>query len=178
MTKSGTRLTVAMAAMVALALILVNRSSDVVLAATLPSVSLSVANAGPRQVEDTTQKAVARDYAAAWQAMAGALEQNRTDLLAASFVGTADQRLLDSVWEQRRTGLHQQIVDQGHHVDVVFYSPDGSAMELHDTARLQLQVLEGNRVIHSQDATVHYVALITAAENSWKVRLLEAVPNF
>jgi hypothetical protein len=51
-------------------------------------------------------------------------------------------------------------------------------MELHDTARLELQVLDGSKVIHSEDATVHYVALLTAAENSWKVRLLEAVPEF
>ena len=41
-------------------------------------VALNVQNAAPRQVEETTEKAIARDYAAAWQAMAAALEQNRT----------------------------------------------------------------------------------------------------
>jgi len=60
----------------------------------------------------------------------------------------------------------------------VFYSPEGSAMELHDTARLELQVLDGSKVIHSEDTTVQYVTLLTAAENSWKVRVMEAVPKF
>ncbi len=151
---------------------------DSVLAATGPSVSLNAAQAVPRQVEDTTQKAVTRDYAAAWQAMVDALDQNRDDLLATNFIGTADEKLSSAIDAQRKTGLHQRIVDKGHTVDVVFYSQEGSAMELRDTARLELQVLDGSRVIHSEDATVHYVALLTAAENSWKVRMLEAVPSF
>ena len=155
-----------------------NQKINSVLAATAPSVSLNAAQAAPRQVEDTTQKAVARDYAAAWQAMADALDQNRADLLAGNFIGTADEKLTASIDQQRKTGLHQRIVDKGHSVEVVFYSPEGSAMELHDTARLELQVLDGSKVIHSEDATVRYVALLTAAENSWKVRMLEAVPSF
>ena len=144
----------------------------------LPDVQLNVQNAGPRQVEDTTQRAVARDYTAAWQALAEALSQNRTELLAANFVGTASQKLGDTVREQRKAGLHQRITDKGHHVDAIFYSPEGSAIELHDTATLQIQVLDGDKVVHSEDATVPYVALLTAAENSWKVRVLEAVPAF
>ena len=51
-------------------------------------------------------------------------------------------------------------------------------MELHDTAQVQLQLMDGNKVVHSEEATVHYVVLLTAAENSWKVRVLEAVPAF
>jgi hypothetical protein len=162
----------------ACAVLATNQRMDSVLAATAPSVSLSAAQAGPRQVEDTTQKSVARDYAAAWQAMAAALDQNRADLLGANFVGTANEKLTAGIDQQRKTGLHQRIVDKGHSVDVVFYSPEGSAMELHDTARLELQVLDGSKVIHSEDATVRYVALLTAAENSWKVRMIEAVPSF
>ncbi len=51
-------------------------------------------------------------------------------------------------------------------------------MELHDTAQISSQVMDGSKVIHAENATVHYVALLTAAENSWKVRMLEAVPQF
>ena len=149
-----------------------------VLAASAPSVALNVEHAGPRQVEDTTERSVARDYAAAWQAMAEALDQNRVDLLGGNFIGAADEKLATGIEQQRKTGLHQRIVDNGHKVDVVFYSPEGSAMELHDTAHIRLQVMEGDKVLHSEDATVHYVALLTAAENSWKVRMLEAVPSF
>jgi len=157
---------------------LLNRTPDSVHAASAPTVSLNVAQAAPRQVEDTTGMAVARDYAAAWQAMVDALDHNRADLLAANFIGTADEKLTAGIDQQRKTGLHQRIVDKGHTVNVVFYSQEGSAMELHDTARLELQVMDGSKVIHSEDATVHYVALLTAAENSWKVRMLEAVPGF
>jgi cobalamin biosynthesis protein CobT len=147
-------------------------------AASAPAVSLSVQNAAPRAVEDTTQKAVVRDYATAWQAMIDALDQNRADLLAANFVGNASDTLTATIEEQRKSGLHQRIVDKGHTVEAVFYSPEGSAMEMHDTAQFQIQLLDGTNVIHSEDATVHYVALLTAAENSWKVRVLQAVPAF
>jgi hypothetical protein len=147
-------------------------------AAAPPVVALNVQNAGPRQVEDTTQRAVARDYAAAWQTMAEALKQNRTDVLGANFIGNANEKLVATIDGQRKNGLHQEIVDRGHTVEAVFYSPEGSAMELHDTAQVQLQLMDGTKVIHSEDATVRYVILLTAAENSWKVRVLEAVPSF
>jgi hypothetical protein len=39
-------------------------------------------------------------------------------------------------------------------------------------------VLDGDKVLHSEDAKVHHVALLTATENSWKVRVLEAVLAF
>jgi hypothetical protein len=147
-------------------------------AANQPQVSLAVQNAGPRQVEDTTERAVARDYSAAWQTMAEALEQNRTSVLAANFIGNANEKLIATIEDQRKNGLHQQIVDRGHTVEAVFYSPEGSAMELHDTAQVQLQLMDGSKVVHSEDATIRYVVLLTAAENSWKVRVLEAVPSF
>lgn len=159
------------------ALVMVSRQNVApVYAAALPAVTVSVEHAGPRQVEDTTQKAVTRDYAAAWQAMADALNENRSDLLDANFIGAADRKLAATVAEQRKTGLHQRITDQGHRVDAVFYSPDGSAIEIYDTAHLRVDLMDGNTVVHSQDGTVHYVALLTAAANSWKVRILQAVP--
>src|ERR1700722_3215400 len=76
-------------------------------AAAPPSVALNVQNAGPRQVEDTTQRAVARDYAAAWQTMAEALKQNRTDVLGANFIGNANEKLIATIDGQRKNGLHQ-----------------------------------------------------------------------
>lgn len=145
---------------------------------THPTISLNVQNAGPRSVEDTTQRSVARDYSAAWKAMTEALDQNRPEVLNLNFTGTAADKLTATIAEQRKSGLHQRIVDRGHTVDAVFYSPEGSAMELHDTAQVQLQLMDGDKMIHSEDATLHYVVLLTAAENSWKVRVLETVPGF
>jgi hypothetical protein len=160
-------------------LVLLARSNGApLLAANAPSMTVSVEHSAPRQVEDTTQKAIARDYASAWQAMANALDQNRTDLLGASFVGAAHDKLAAGIEQQQKTGIHQRLVDKGHHIDVVFYSHEGSAIELHDTVQVEQQLVDGTKVISSENATVHYVALLTAAENSWKVRLLEAVPTF
>ncbi|HVM98137.1 MAG TPA: hypothetical protein VMT89_17210 [Candidatus Acidoferrales bacterium] len=173
--KSLLRVTLAATLVAGVALVLPNQH---ILADSQPSVSLNVENAGPRHVEDTTQRSVARDYAAAWTAMTQALDQNRTDVLGANFTGTANDKLTASVTEQRRSGLHQRILDRGHSVQAVFYSPEGSAMELHDTAQVQLQLMDGSKVVRTEDATLHYVVLLTAAENSWKVRVLEAVPSF
>jgi hypothetical protein len=151
---------------------------SIVLAADTPNLNLDVQNAAPRQVEDATQKAVARDYAAAWQAMTQALDQNRTDLLAANFIGTANDKLAETIYGQTQAGLHRRYTDKGHQVQATFYSTEGSAMELHDTAHLHLELLDGDKVVHSEDVTVRYVALMTAAENSWKVRVLQEVPSF
>ncbi|HLI64166.1 MAG TPA: hypothetical protein VKV05_12265 [Terriglobales bacterium] len=170
-------LSLALAALAALTLVLSRQNVAPVHAAALPAVTVSVEHARPRQVEDPTQKAVARDYAAAWQAMAEALDQNRTELLGANFIGAARRKLTATVAEQRKARLHQRITDQGHTVAAIFYSADGSAIELDDTAHLRFDLMDGNTVVHSQDGVVRYVALLTAAENSWKVRVLQAVPS-
>ena len=60
----------------------------------------------------------------------------------------------------------------------VIPSSKNKLANLQDTAELQIQVLDGDNVLHSEDVALHYVALMTAAENSWKVRVLEAVPGF
>lgn len=163
-------------ALLALGTLLPGRSTSTVLAANSPSVSLDVQNATPRQIEDATEKAVARDYAAAWQAMADALDQNRSDLLGANFIGTSNDKLAETIKQQKQAGLHRRYVDRGHKVQATFYSSEGSAVELHDTAQLQVQLLDGDKVVASQDVTAHFVVLMTAAENSWKVRVLQEVP--
>ncbi len=167
-----------LAIIVAVAVFTPTRQIASAFAASAPSVSLNVQSAAPRAVEESTQKAIVRDYATAWQAMADALDQNRSDLLAPNFVGNASESLSATIDQQRKAGLRQHIVDKGHSVEAIFYSPEGSAMEVHDTAQLQLQLLDGSNIVHSEDATVHYVVLLTAAENSWKVRVLQAVPSF
>jgi hypothetical protein len=137
-------------------------------------VSLDVAKAQPRQVEEATQQAIVRDYTKAWQNMSAALEQNRTDLVGQSFTGFAKDQLTQAIEEQKKNGLKRKYIDHGHKVEVVFYSVEGSAMELKDTAQVEIQLLDGSKVVHSEQATVNYVALLTPTENSWKVRMFEA----
>jgi hypothetical protein len=51
-------------------------------------------------------------------------------------------------------------------------------MLVHDTAQMEIQLLDGSNVVHSEQVNLHYLALLTPAENSWKVRVLESVPGF
>lgn len=135
-------------------------------------------NAQPRHLEDTTEQGVLRDYKTAWQNLATAMEQNRPDLLDASFVGFAHDKLGDAIAEQKKNGLRRRYIDHGHKLQAVFYSYDGSAMQLKDTANIEIQLLDGSKVVSSQPGTIFYVVLMTPAENSWKIRDLEAVPSF
>jgi hypothetical protein len=135
-------------------------------------------NAQPRQLEDSTEASILRDYKTAWQNLASAMEQNRPDLLDASFVGFAHDKLGAAIAEQKKNGLRRRYVDHGHKLEAIFYSSDGSAMQLKDTASVEVQLLDGNKVVASEPGTILYVVLMTPAENSWKVRDLEAVPSF
>ena len=143
-------------------------------AADLPRVDLTVNAAAPRQVEDTTEKSVARDYARAWQSMTTALSGNRSDVLDADFVGVALDNLRDRVKQQQQSGLHSRYVDHGHKLQAVFYSIDGSAIQLRDTAQVEVQYLDGDKVLHSEQRTENYTVVMSAAENRWKVRVLQA----
>lgn len=142
------------------------------------TVTIDVSQARPRQVEEATQQAIVRDYAKAWQTMAQALDQNRPELLNASFTGFARDRLAQAVDSQNSNGLKRRYVDRGHKLEVDFYSLEGSALQVRDTAQVEIQHLDGDRVVHSERTTLHYIALLTPTETSWKVRMLQAVPGF
>lgn len=142
-----------------------------------PKVQLDTSNAAPRDVEDQTKDSITRDYAKAWQALEQALEQNRPELLNADFVGYAQDHWLQTVKAQKTAGLSRRIVDQGHHVQIIFYSPDGSAMQLRDTAQLEIQYRDGSKVVHSEKLSSQYLVLMTPAENSWKVRVMQEIPT-
>jgi hypothetical protein len=139
-----------------------------------PAVQLTVKNAQPREVEEVTQNAILRDYTAAWQAISTALANNALKPLNDNFSGFALEKLTQRVKDQKQQGLTTRIIDHGHKVDAIFYSPDGSAIELKDTASIETQVLEGGKIIHSDQAQIHYYAVMTGAEDRWKVRVLES----
>jgi hypothetical protein len=145
-----------------------------VLADTKPAVRLNVESAVPRQVDDSVQQAIVRDYSAAWQSMATALATNNDGALKDDFIGFALDKLTQRVKDQKHSGLTTRIVDRGHQVEAIFYSLDGSAMQMRDTATLDIAILEGETVIHSERAQVTYYAIMTGAEDRWKVRALES----
>jgi hypothetical protein len=140
-------------------------------------VELESSAAGPRAIEDTTEKAIVRDYGNAWSVLAAALGNNRADTLNSGFTGTARDRLAERVQQQRRAGLRTRYVDHGHKLQAVFYSPEGSAMQLHDTAKLEEQILDGDTVVSSREVNASYVVLMTVGEERWKVRLLQSLED-
>jgi len=141
-----------------------------------PTVELNASATKPRQVDGVTEKAITRDYANAWKIMETALSDNRTDQLAGGFAGIAQDKLEERIEGQRASNLKVRIVDRGHKLDAIFYSPEGSAMQLRDTAQLEKQILDGGKIIHSEQVTQQYHVLMTVAEDRWKVRVLQAVP--
>jgi hypothetical protein len=142
----------------------------------LPAVNLNVSSAGPRQVEDTTERALQRDYARAWNSMEAALADNRRDILDVDFVGVALDELKDRVNDQQKSGLRTRYIDHGHQLQAIFYSPEGSAVQLRDTAQLEVQYLDGDKVVRSEQRTESYTVVMTTGDNRWKVRVLQAVP--
>jgi hypothetical protein len=138
-----------------------------------PKIQLNIANSQPREVEETTQKSITREYSTAWKTLADALANNRPDRISESFVGSAEDQMRKQISEQMNNQLSTRIVDRGHKLDVVFYSPEGSTMQLRDTAQLERQYLSGGRVVHSENITQNYLVLMAVTGDRWKVRVLQ-----
>ena len=74
---------------------------------------------GPRALPEQTGKAAIRDYLQSWQNMSAALEQNRVDLLDPSFVGTARDKLTETIQQQTALGMHTRYEDRAHDIQIV-----------------------------------------------------------
>lgn len=159
----------------ALALISVKFAPSVSADNTLPHVELNATNMGPRPIEDLTHQVVARDYAYAWQTMAEALKENRKDLLEGYFTGLAKEKLTKLIADQVKTGVRVEYTDHGHTLEGLFYSPGGDAMQLRDQARLEVQVMDGDKVIHHEQVNLRYMVLMTPGADRWLVRDLETI---
>jgi hypothetical protein len=140
----------------------------------VPRVQLRTENLGPREIEDLTSKSVPRDYALAWQTMEQALAQNRPGLLDGYFTGLAKQDLTQRVNGQIKSGLRTRYQDGGHKLEGIFYSPAGDVMELRDHAKLDIEVLDGGKVIYQEPLNVEYTVMMTPGADRWLVRELQA----
>lgn len=135
----------------------------------------ATSNPGPRELEDQTQRAIQRQYSDAWKNMAQALEQNREDLVDQDFVGAERDRLRRQIEEQKKNGISTKLDDRSHKVQFVFYSPEGTAIELHDTVELEQQTMDGSKSVHSESVTQKYVVIFTLVGDRWQVRTLQEV---
>ncbi|HET8668822.1 MAG TPA: hypothetical protein VFM10_12635 [Terriglobales bacterium] len=170
------RFVLLVAALTTLAAWMFSLSNSALAANSEPQVRLTTSGAGPREIEDQTERAILRDYSKAWQALADARSQNRPDLLGTMFTGFAKDEITQAIEQQKKANTRMRYIDHGHNLQAVFYSQEGSALQLRDTAQLEIQVLDGNSVVHTENATVHYLAIMTPTSDHWQVRMLQAVP--
>ncbi len=145
---------------------------------TAVQVQLDIKKAGPRTIENLTERGILRDYRRAWLSLSQALEANTLDPLEGPFAGDAKQWIKDTVLSQQRSGLNQKYLEQNHRLEAVFYAPEGDVMELHDTAEYRLQISDGGKLIQDEHVTVHYIVLMTPGADRWVIRQLQAVPQF
>jgi hypothetical protein len=143
-----------------------------------PSVRVAPTNSvGPRTLEKQTETAVIRDYLQAWHSLSGALDQNRADLLNRDFVGTAKEKLADTIREQAKLGIQTRYRDGKHDIQLVFYSPEGLSIQLVDTVEYDMQLLDHKKLQTTQHVRARYVAVLTPTEVQWKVRVFQAEPE-
>lgn len=141
-------------------------------------VQLDSKKASPRAVESLTERGILREYRFAWTSIAQALELNTLDPLEGPFAGEAKRLLRDTILSQQQSGLSREYVNQSHHLESVFYAPEGDVMELHDTAEYELRISDGGKIIDDEHVVMHYVVLMTPAADRWVIRQLQAVPQF
>src|SRR5437667_4535291 len=166
-----TSLTVLLAALASVALV---RDLHVLAKENAPRVQLHADNLGPRSIEDLTSKSIPRDYALAWQTMEQALEENRPGLLDGYFTGIAKQDLTQRVHSQVKSGLHTRYQDGGHKLEAIFYSPAGDVMELRDRAKLDIEIMDGSKVISQEPVSIEYTVTLTPGADRWLVREWQA----
>ena len=132
---------------------------------------------GPRALNDQTTTAVIRDYLQAWQSVSAAFQQNRTALLNRDFVGTAKDRLVDTIHDQVTMGISTRYLDQSHDLQIVFYSPEGLSVQLVDNVEYEVQVIDHGKTQATQRMHARYVVVMTPAEVRWRVRIFQAEPE-
>lgn len=128
---------------------------------------------GPRPLEEQTKTAAVRGYLKAWQSMSEALAQNDVTALDADFLGTARDKLAETVAEQAKLGIQTRYRDRSHHIQFVFYSPEGLSIELVDRVDYDVQVTDHGKSISTVPVSTRYVVVLTPAEVQWKVRVMQ-----
>jgi hypothetical protein len=140
-----------------------------------PTVRVEAPNLqGPRALPEQTATAAIHDYLQSWQNLSAGLEQNRADLLDPAFVGTARDKLAETIQQQGALGIRTRYQDRAHDIQIVFYSPEGLSIELTDDVDYDLQILDRNWVKTIQHIRARYVIVLTPAEVRWRVRVFQA----
>jgi hypothetical protein len=129
---------------------------------------------GPRLLQEQTQSAAVRDYLKAWQTVGSALDRNDAALLDQDFVGTARDKLAETIQQQTALGIHTRYYDKSHDIKIVFYSPEGLSLELTDDVQYDVQMIDHDKLQTAQQVHAHYIVVLTPAEVRWRVRVFQA----
>jgi hypothetical protein len=129
---------------------------------------------GPRVLDQQTQTAAIRDYIESWKTMSSAFGQNQADLLDRDFVGSAKNKLSDTIQQQTKLGVQTRYEDSAHDLRILFYSPDGLSIELSDQAVYDVQIFDDNKPLAIRQVRATYIVVLTPAEVRWKVRVFQA----
>jgi hypothetical protein len=105
------------------------------------------------------------------------MRQNRADLLNEDFVGTAKDKLTDTIQDQAKLGLRTRYRDRSHDLQIVFYSPEGLSLQMIDTVEYDEQVLDHGKLLTTQHVRARYIVVMTPAEARWQVRIFQAEPK-
>jgi hypothetical protein len=129
---------------------------------------------GPRELASQTAQGAIRDYLESWKSMRVALAQNRPDLLNADFVGTAKDKLTETIHEQAAAGMHAVYRDRAHDLQIVFYSPEGLSIELTDNVDYDVEVFDHDKLVSTLPVHARYIVVLTPAEVRWRVRVMQS----
>ena len=129
---------------------------------------------GSRPIEKQTEASVVRDYLESWDSMQNALDQNQVGLLDANFVGTARDKLANTIEEQQKIGVNTSYHARSHDLQFVFYSPEGSSIQLIDTVEYDEQVSDHGKVLTTKPMRQRYVVVLTPSEVRWRVRIFQS----
>jgi len=129
---------------------------------------------GQRPLLDQTRTAAIHDYLQSWQSLRAAFEQNRTEVLDTAFVGSAREKLSETIQQQAALGICTRYQDRTHDIQMVFYSPEGLSIELTDRVEYDVQILDHDGVKTTQHVSARYVIVLTPAEVRWRVRVFQA----
>jgi hypothetical protein len=92
-------------------------------------------------------------------------------------VGTAKEKLTDTIQEQTRLGLSTRYQDRSHDIQIVFYSPEGLSIQLIDNVEYDMQLLDHDKIQTTQRVHARYNVVLTPAEVRWRVRVFQADPE-
>ena len=143
----------------------------------VPQVRVNADSIGPRPIEELTGKNVARDYAFAMRDLETGLSANDASVLDDYFTGFAKDRLRQRIADQKAANIRVRYTDHGHDVKAVFYSLDGDEMQLVDRAKLEIQIFDGDKLIHQESLVQDYLVLMTPGADRWLVRSLDPVAD-